>query len=109
MIKRTNYEIKMTYINEVLEIDPIEVTNGLMSQIESAGTIYNKSDIMQVNYNSYTFYTINMIFSEGREKTYLKYAIHYNEENDALYYFIYTSKNSTNQELEKILESFKIQ
>jgi len=109
ILKRRNYEIKITYIDEIYEVDPIKITNDLISVIESVGTIYNKSNIKQEQYNNYTFYTTKMIFSNGEEEAYIKYAIHYNEDKNSLYYFIYTTTNTPNEELEKILETFTIQ
>lgn len=54
--------VKITYINEVFEIDPIKIINDLISQIESTGEVYNKSDIMEERYNNYIFNVVDMIF-----------------------------------------------
>ncbi len=75
IFERINYQLQKTYINDVNSADPINITQKLISQIESSGIILNISKTIEEKHNDYIFHTTKLIFSDGSEEANMIFSI----------------------------------
>jgi len=109
VFERRNYQLQLTYIHDVESANPLNITNDLISHLERSGSILYQSETLEEIYNDHIFYTTEIKFKSASEEAYVLYSIHYNEENDSLYYLICSSTLETPEDImKKYLDTFTI-